>query len=295
MADLITRARALRYLAGLTSPSALENTLIDSLILACSQAIERYCGRQFHPREYDEVVDGLGQRELLLRNYPVLAVERIAYGPVGVLTIINTDPDTYQRARVQVTDDGLTLTRVASGVTSKDELTFADYPTLSDLKSAINLLAHGWAATIPESKYTYFPSEDLRALQGAFNARNLEVALFAHGEELSDFRILSRKGILLRGRSASRASLTCPGNIWAGGANYWRIQYTAGFYPLPAEVEQACAEWVAQLFWTAQRDPGLTQEQVIGTIFRVPLQGMTQTVRQLLAPFRTWSLASRGN
>src|SRR5437016_672766 len=111
MANLITRARALYNLNNLATTSA-ENTTLDALIAAVSAAIERWCRRNFVSTAYDEIYDGCGQDELVLRHFPLLSVERVAYEPTAVLRVQNTSAS-VQRATVQVTSTGLTLTRVA--------------------------------------------------------------------------------------------------------------------------------------------------------------------------------------
>jgi hypothetical protein len=102
-----------------------------------------------------------------------------------VLTITNTS-STNQRATVQlatsVTEDGaaiirtstgLSLTRVASGVSSTDtSVTWGTYPTLTQVATAVNALGNGWSATVAGG-YENAASSDLRALQGSFTCRNL--------------------------------------------------------------------------------------------------------------------------
>src|SRR5262245_57749361 len=98
MSDLITRNRALWNL-GNRSTSAGENTTIDALIAAVSRAIERYCQRTFAATEFDELYDGNDQDRLLLKQFPVLRVDRVAACPTAVLKITNTS-GSNQRAAV---------------------------------------------------------------------------------------------------------------------------------------------------------------------------------------------------
>jgi GNAT superfamily N-acetyltransferase len=96
MADLIDSARALSNLNNLATSSD-EDTTIAALISAVSNSIENYCWRTFASTSYDELYPGNHRRELVLRNYPTLAVERVAYAPLGVLRVTNTSPSN-QRA-----------------------------------------------------------------------------------------------------------------------------------------------------------------------------------------------------
>ena len=100
MADLITRARALRNLNFL-STSADEDTLLDNLVSAASRAIENYCWRTFAVQDYDELYPGSGGSELFLRSYPITRIDRVACDPAPVIRATNTS-SSVQRASVQV-------------------------------------------------------------------------------------------------------------------------------------------------------------------------------------------------
>jgi hypothetical protein len=287
---LITRERALRNLATLTSPSAAENLLVDSLSAAVSDAIERHCKRAFAVQPYDELYDGNDQPLLHLRQFPVVSIERIAYDPAAVLTIQNTSASN-QRASVKVTESGLTLTRVASGVTTSSALDFASYVTLGALATALAALGNGWEATVA-SGYSSYASADLRATQGAYNAKAAAAELCIHLQELSSFDVDEKRGVLTRGRGYEVADGFHPqvSPVFFGGRNFWRVLYTAGFATVPEAVQEACAEWVAALFWQAKRDPNLTQEATPGVVSRAVHQDIPSMVQALLRPYRVITL-----
>jgi hypothetical protein len=276
MANLIDRARALSNLNNLATSSD-ENTTLDALIAAVSSSIEKYCWRTFADTSYDELYAGNHRTELVLRNYPTLAVERVAFAPRGVLRVTNTSPS-IQRATVKVTTTGLELIHVASGASATDTILFSAQPTLGALASAVSGLGNGWSALVINSADTLRASADLRALQGAFQATNLNADLRLHTSELSGFIVDAERGILTRNQ----------GLLWEGGLHFWRVIYSAGFSDIPDDVQEACAEWVAQLFWQSKRDPGLASEAIPGTVSRVPLQNMPASVKLLLGPYRNW-------
>ena len=62
----------------------------------------------------------------------------------------------------------------------------------------------------------------------------------------------------------------------------------AGFSDVPDEVQEACAAWVAELFWQTKRDPGLVSESIPGSVSRVVLRDMPASARMLLGPYRNW-------
>jgi len=274
MANLITRARAIKNLDD-RATTADEDDTLDNLIAAVSAAVERFCRREFHEQAFDEVHNGRGGDELLLRHFPIVSVARVACQPTTVLTVSNTSA-ANQRATVRVTDTGLTLTRVASGVSSSDtSVTWAANVTLSAVKDAVNALGNGWSAAIADASHNDRASADLRALQGAFPAKDVHAELQLHTEEVGDFAIDAERGALKR-------------SSWHGGRDYWRVLYTAGFDPVPEDVQEACAIWTATLFWQTKRDPGLTQEAITGAVSRSPTNDMPGQVRELLVPYRTF-------
>ena len=60
--------------------------------------------------------------------------------------------------------------------------------------------------------------------------------------------------------------------------------------PIPDDVQEACAQWVAQLFWQTKRDPGLAHESISGGVARAALGTLPATVKTMLAPYRNWRL-----
>ena len=53
----------------------------------------------------------------------------------------------------------------------------------------------------------------------------------------------------------SRGVLWRTNGLWAGGRKHYRVLYTAGYNPLPEDLIEACAQWVAALFWQAKDNP----------------------------------------
>jgi hypothetical protein len=276
MANLITAARTLYNLDNRTTTSAEDDTL-DALIAAVSKSIENYCWRTFAVTTYDELYPGNGRRELVLRNYPTVSIERVACAPTPVLRVTNTSASVL-RATVKVTATGLELIRIASGVSTTNTILFADQATLTALASAVTALANGWSASVIDSSHNLRASADLRALQGAFNAKDIDAELKLHTSELSSFLIDPANGFLTREAGA----------CWDGGVQHWRVVYRAGFSAVPDDVQEACAQWVAQLFWQTKRDPGLSSESIPGVLSRVLLRDMPVSVKLLLDPYRNW-------
>ncbi len=114
--DLITSGRAVQDMQ-YYSDNTTTNAILQTLITACSDAIEKYCRRRFVSTARDELYNGTGDRRLLLRQYPIQKVDSVRYRPVTVLKVINNSiAQATQQGRVQVTNTGLQLVEVAAGV-----------------------------------------------------------------------------------------------------------------------------------------------------------------------------------
>jgi hypothetical protein len=240
-------------------------------------------------------------------------VDSVRYRPVTVLKIINNNNTLNQQARVQVTSVGLNLIRVASGVKTTDtSATFATYPTLTSLANYLNTLGNGWSAQIVGDSgqgsgtgdYGLWPSTDLYVppsygnqtatpqSQGALTARGQFAELKMHTYELAGFQ-WDPRGWLLRAIPYTDPELLHPEDlIWPIGINNFRVQYTAGYATVPEAVQEACAEWVAFLYFNTQRDPFL-QSQAISGASRQTWGSMAGNpgrppvpVANMLAPYR---------
>jgi len=312
--DLISSARAAQNINGY--PVVPDPTgVLQALITAYSDAIEKYCRRYFVSREFDELYNGNGDRRLLLRQYPIQSVQSVRYRQVTVLKIVNNTPSQNQQARVTITSTGLTLFRMASGVSSTDtSVSWASNATLNAVAAAVNALGNGWSAQIVgdpgapgPGDYGLWPSSDLYippsygdgvTSQGALGARNQYAELKMHTYELMGWQFDPR-GWLLRTIPYTDPELLHPEDlIWPVGVNNFRVQYTAGYTTIPEAVQEACARWVAYAYWETMRDPAL--------LHQVPASGTTSgwgplfsgkasppaDVKALLAPYRRLTVAT---
>ena len=77
--DLITNARARVNLpTANTTTNGPDDVAINTLITACSRQIEKYCRRTFASTAYDELYSGTAGRILMLRNFPIVSVQKRA-------------------------------------------------------------------------------------------------------------------------------------------------------------------------------------------------------------------------
>ena len=299
--DLITLTRAKQAIQAITNSSF--DTLLQTLITAVSDAIAKYCRRDFYARSYDELYSGNGDKRLLVREYPLQSVQSVRYRPVTVLKVINNNKGLNQQARVTVTSTGVTLQRVASGVSTSTTVAFSGNVTLQALATTIIAVGSGWSAQVigdSGEDYGLWPSADLyvppsygdgATSQGALTARGQFAELKLHTYELAGYQFDPR-GWLLRAIPYTDPELLHPEDlIWPLGVNNFRVQYTAGFTTIPESVQEACARWVAICWNLAQRDPTLTHLSVAQAVSQTwQLLGSDhqppQPIRALLAPYR---------
>ncbi len=308
MADLISLSRAL---VNVPSATSSDYSTISTLITAVSKVIQRICDREFSILAYDEFYNGDGQRRLMLRRYPILSVQSVRYRPVTVLKIINHLVNTPQ-ARVEVLNTGLRLTTVTSGVANQltGGLDWVTNPTLLALQNAVNAAGSGWSAA--GQGYDAWPSADLYCPngispasggpiptgQGALTAAGQYAELKLHTYELAGWQMDQRQGWLLRAIPYTDPELLHPEDmIWPTGINNFRVQYTAGYLTVPEDVQEACAEWVAALFWQTRRDPGLANEsvpQAFSRVYLIAQKGLPPYVQALLPLYKQHAISIPG-
>jgi hypothetical protein len=277
-----------------------DEPVISTLITAASQAVRRYCRRDFNSQAYDELYSGMGDRRMILREYPVISVQSVRYRPVVVLKIQNTLAST-PIARVQVTSTGLTLTRVTSGVKTTDGTpTFAANVTILALQNAVTALGNGWTAQ--GAGYDQWPSAEIYCPNGisgpsgpqpdsagALTAAGQFAELRMHTYELAGYQTDQRRGWLLRAIPYTDPELLHPEDlIWPPGINNFRIQYTAGYTTVPEDVQEAVAELTATFFAQRGRDMSLHTESLAGSYsYSVnETAEIPNRIKTLLRPYR---------
>lgn len=115
-----------------------------TLLGAASDSLARYCDRTFALTTHKEWLDGTGERFVLLRNWPVVAVYGVDTGFQQVLQIKHPSA-TW--ANVSAEDTGLRLFSVATtGTETESILAYSKYPTIGTLATAVDAL--GWTTSV---------------------------------------------------------------------------------------------------------------------------------------------------
>src|SRR5579863_4241563 len=143
-------------LAKFNFPSSA-STQVTAIINAMAAAMARYCNRHsFAQATYDMIWPLLTTGEIHLPVYPITRLIRISINWDSTLQITGPGPVII----VDTTTTAVNLQQSVSGVmTTVATLTFASYPTLGQMATAISNTS-GWAATV-NSSYSSYPSTDI--------------------------------------------------------------------------------------------------------------------------------------
>lgn len=266
---LITLARATELVPNFSSS---DNTVMTDIVNAASDCVERYCNRRFALTTYDELLDGTGDYNIFVSNYPITALLRVAYNPIQVMSIRNTDTGCARATfRIDGTSASPPLPNVLylvsmkngvetaininlqTGATSVDGVAGTTFTmvTLDNLATAINSFA-GWAAGAM-GIFTSWRVDDIRPPQGANECRWFGNAyLKLHSWNLADYE-----------QNPDVGEIVSPQGFTFGYRNY-RIIYTAGYSTIPEPVQQAVADLAVAVYVNRGVNPNLTAENLGG-------------------------------
>jgi len=273
---LITLSRATELIPNF--PSA-DNAVMTDVLNAASDTVVRWCNRDFVLTTYDELLDGSGARNLLLSQYPVTQILRIATNPVNCLGIHQSDtgcsraswrldgtsasPSVPNNLTMVSAKNGVETTIVVGPVTSAtpsvtinggSPTTIAQMRMLSDLATAVNTYAgsYGWQATAL-GMFGTWPIADLRPPQGALEARwygyaflqmfGLNFFMFDYNPDIGE--IVSSQG-------------------FSFGYRNYRVIYQAGYSTVPYPVQQAVAALAVAVYQARGINPNLQSESLGG-------------------------------
>lgn len=246
--NLTTLAKVKEYMG--ISVSTWDDKL-TTLLAAVSRSIEEYVDRKLVSQSFVEYYNGKDSWRngyLHLVNSPVTALSRVAIRPVSVLTIKNTTASN-QRATVAVSSTGITLSRIASGVTTSSTLTWATYTTLTSLVTAIDALGSGWDATVSGDSNDYggWPTTLIKSIQGTISAKE-EARIDMYVDELPNYRLDETEGTLY-------------GDFPFGYQNI-EVRYTAGYSTIPDDLQLAACAVVKSIFDSSTTDGNLKSERI---------------------------------
>jgi hypothetical protein len=248
------------------------DTLYVEIINAKSAEAERVMGRRILQRAYRQRYNGVGQRRLVLREYPA-EVMRIAWGAANALSLsfaagsaIRANAAVY-RADDLDTTGGLRLRTVASnGTATTTNLSFATYGSVSALATAANLVS-GWTATVLDNQ----PSADLNPGSLGDALGRTVYATYPDVDEYG-YRVDGDNGIVTFDHGAWRG--WAPARGYADGTAVRRsagayegrmpyghqeilVEFQAGFSEVPSDINLVVRELVRNAIYELDVHPSI--------------------------------------
>lgn len=261
-----------------------DDTLMEALVDRASDKVETYCGRKFITRAYREWRDGYGKPQIVLRQRPVTAVRRVAYGSQPAMTIVASVAADI-RNTVEVQDDQIVTNRVDSaGAETTGTYTFAANLTTGAMATAINLVT-GFTASATASIFT----KDLHRRAGV-DVKNNAVTLTYPDQSASIIHVDEDRGVLhMRWSSLSGFEDEDTGGFPCGRQNVL-CEYTAGYADvasLPAGLQQATIQLAAGMYAARGRDLAIRSESLGDYAYTIAnAVELGDSMRELLGDYR---------
>jgi hypothetical protein len=208
--------------------------MIQGRIQAAISWVEKVCNRHFQLQEYDEMymigLDG----DVVLENFPIVQITRtmcdlLTIGPLTIQGPASASSASFAISNptnpISASGSQLALTTMISGVRTDTVLSFATYPTLGQLVTAINAL--GFTATL--GQYQTTACQDLVPQFGAVGNGGL-ITCYAWMDYNGPQYYWERYGTVR----------------WLPRGLGMRFVYTGGFANVPEEIKQVAAHLAMQ-------------------------------------------------
>lgn len=240
------------------------DTVLTLLINGMSAAIEKVVSRQFKARDRRGWFALTQQRRVQLPHAPAQHVTRVAYGTANGLTVAYSGAAIGAQAAVYrdpESPDGGGVRLVSwstAGTQTSNNLTFALYPSLTAMETAIELIS-GWTATVHVNR----PSYELR-VTGGQNAKAGSVTFPYADQDYADAYRLDHDRALLE----FDVGMGGPYGWWPQDPAYGRrrfptghqelyVQWRSGFETVPEDVADLCREMVKEKYYTRLQNTAL--------------------------------------
>ena len=229
-----------------------DNALLTQLINQVSAKIQTYANRNFGLCDYVEEYEWTA--ELALNQSPVVGVPRIGESMADVLTITSTDANDLGATFTFTNDRDLTITRtdVNGAEVTHTFNCLTVYKSTAALATAITAI-DGWSATATNSPTKHIPPQGGDDFPGGSS----NVSAFTSTTNVRAFD--ADAGVLNLG-TVSNWSNSYYGDTWSGR----RVQviYSAGYAPIPADIELLANEMCKNAAKVAARDSTITSENI---------------------------------
>jgi hypothetical protein len=270
--------------------SSDDDLLLVGLINQVSVRVETITGRRFRARDWRVWVHLGRGYSIVLPQYPVVYVNRVALGSQNVMTVSYSG--TAIRASVQVyrTETGETggirlVSYSTTGARTTTELTAAANASTSAMATAISAVS-GWTSTA----LVNVPTSDLSPRSG-YDAKSIAVNIDAPDTDDDGYSVDYDSGVIEWSVSNPFATYV---DAW-GGSSAIRpilVECRLGYETIPADIELACNELVHQAFNGRKRDHNVSSESIGDYSYTLADQmKIGDDIRSRLAEYRRISVS----
>lgn len=250
--------------ADLGISSSDNDAILESYIDRATAIIESYTDRKLVARDHYEWRDGDGSRTILLDEYPVSRVMRVAYGfreAFSVDHILTSDLS----CSISVDESEMVITRVdSSGATTTTTFDFSAslYNTTNKVATQLKALESGtlFSTTVGErnvpSTYLHrIAGVDLKHAGGPFE--------FTYVSEAdAEYRVDFDRGTVYLRRTTGSGFASVDRVGFPATQQSIQVHYRAGYETVPADLAHACNTIARRLFRERDNDPTMSSESL---------------------------------
>lgn len=244
--------------------------VVQDILDAVDQYVKNYCRKSFESASFREFKDGDGRNFVLLKEYPITDITRVAIGRRDAFRVRNTNTTTT--ASATCTRTGLVLTRNG---TADSTCLFATYTTLTTLAAAVSALS-GWEGEVSSSEYASYLSTDLLEKYGLRCIDNNWVYFQIPETGEDDFQVDLDAGILTLTANSSR------------GTKNVMVEYTAGYSSatMPEDLKSA-VKIIVKDWYEKRNESGFNLSSYsIGGVSKTYLEHIPREAKKILDSYR---------
>ena len=268
-----TSLAAVKRQANIASGITTYDDVLNEYINIASQEITTRLNRELVATDYVKWIDGRGEDELVMDEYPLIRVNLLATGRNTAMTVQYSGSDA--KAAAQVTDTGLRLTSWGTTGVTTTEVDWATYEAVSAVVTQINDNVTGWTATLKEDG----PSKWLRP-QGGRDAKTAAIDIDAPDCFDREYDVKYESGMIQFHGWRSTAygfgtyaetmrptnGMGMGGAYLSGAAPFGGLSiladYRAGYETIPADIEQVARDKAVTMFREKFRDASVKSESL---------------------------------
>ena len=253
----ITTLAAVKEYLGLTDTS--KDALLVNLIVRVQDAVEKYCNRTFDATAYTEWMNGSGEADLYVKQWPITALLRVAIGRRGAGSLTHSNSNAYSCV---LQNNGTNFTAIEylnDGTTNTATVAISGSTTISSLMGSVvgsvTSITNNTDATLGA-----MPSTELVEFYG-FEMVDSNYQIEVYDKNINDFRVDLDQGILYRTIG------------WPRGTNNVYVSYTAGYSSIPGDLEQLAIDIIANVYRSTSINTSLKSESIGDYKYEVADQG----------------------